>query len=76
MPEIPMLYTEWQQRVYEEHLELLRKCEKLRAFLATDQYKALDATDARHLALQLNYMLGYLQVLNLRIQRFNRVDRT
>lgn len=66
-----MSYSEpFKQRVIEEKEELTAKIAKLKQFISTDEADDLDIEDKHHLTLQLNVMLAYLMVLNLRIQKF------
>lgn len=63
-------YLPHQQRVLDEHAELLTKTQKLIEFTEGRQFKALDVIDAQLLDNQLNCMLNYLDILKRRIDRF------
>lgn len=62
--------SDWQRRVIEEKAELKKKVDALVEFHSSGAYKALDDIDQQLLHAQLNVMLAYINVLNLRISRF------
>lgn len=64
------LHNAWQQRVLQEKAELKTKADALAAFYQSGAYKSLDPIDQQLLHAQLNIMLAYINVLNLRISRF------
>ncbi len=64
------LHNDWQQRVLQEKAELKTRTDALVAFHQSGAYKALDPIDQQLLHAQLNIMLAYTNVLNLRISRF------
>lgn len=59
-----------QQRVVNEHAELLSRTEKLDLFQATDIYHNLPDAERRRMDRQLTYMQLYLNVLQERIEAF------
>ena len=60
----------YQERVLDEHRELLDKTQKLIEFTESYKFKTLDIVDAKLLNDQLNCMLNYLHILKQRIARF------
>lgn len=66
-----------QQRVVNEHAELLQRTEKLDLFQATDIYHNLPEAERRRMDRQLTYMQLYLNVLQERIEAFqSEYERT
>lgn len=62
-----------EQRVIDEKKELDEKRTKLTEFInGSEIYKSLGDEDKRLLNQQLRYMDGYAQILELRIERFNK----
>lgn len=65
-----MKYTDWQQRVIDEHDELEKKYNKLREFMKTATFTNLMVYDKKLLCDQELNMGGYLHALKCRIERF------
>ena len=59
-----------QQRVVEEAAELKTKIEKLTAFINGEVFKSIDSGEQQLLALQLEVMREYVQILGYRIAKF------
>lgn len=59
----------WLTRLTDELEGVLEKTTKLRGFLLTDMFKALEFRDQADLREQLHHMEGYAWVLNRRIGR-------
>lgn len=59
-----------QQRVLDEAHELKQKVQKLNAFVDTTTFENLEAEERTLLCKQLNLMVQYFNVLELRIARF------
>lgn len=68
----------WQDRLIEEHEQLVERLDKLRAFIEvdgegihnlTDEFRALPEDDQDDLLEQLQHMEGYEDVLSRRINR-------
>lgn len=64
------IYLPYQQRVFNEKVELDEKRTKLRAFMDTDIYNNLPDIDRRLLLEQASNMTDYSRTLGLRIERF------
>lgn len=62
--------TAWQDRVRIEHNELALKIQNLKAFMTTNDYRALDENEAYTLTEQFDAMQTYLEILHDRIERF------
>lgn len=60
----------YQVRVIAERAELEHKCTGLKAFIASSKFDAVEKDEATRLALQLRYMLLYLDILDQRIAAF------
>ena len=65
--------NEWQNRVIEERNALQEKIMKLNDFIKCPKFMSLKFTDREILVLQLKIMQEYFQILELRIEAFNRV---
>lgn len=61
---------DWQQRVIDEHTELVAKMDKLLSFLSTQQYAGLSVKDRELLVRQWNAMMGYAMILAERCRSF------
>lgn len=59
-----------QRRVVDESQQLLERLEKLRAFMGTNTFGALDQQEQLRLARQLDAMCDYARVLSERIEAF------
>ena len=64
-------FQPYQQRVVEEKNALKEKLDKLTVFLGSESFKNLHETDQTLLIMQKRYMTAYLDILNVRIERFN-----
>ena len=60
-----------EQRVVDERDELTDKLTKLGAFFHTEVFEGLPEAERILLVTQEDYMQGYLNTLNRRIERFN-----
>lgn len=60
-----------QQRVYDEHRDLIEKLNKLGAFIATPIFQGLSQAEKARLLCQKDFMAGYASVLAQRIVAFN-----
>lgn len=65
---------DYQQRVVDEHKDLVEKITKLSAFLGTEKFTTLSAEDQNILLRQYTVMISYRDVLALRISRFYTFD--
>lgn len=61
---------EWQQRVIEEYDELKGRTDKLEIFRNGDSWDNLDIIDQTLLENQYLFMIGYGNILEKRIERF------
>lgn len=61
-----------QQRVIEEKTELDMRLGRLREFLGSERFAALDKDEQKRLLRQDRYMADYSQVLGERIEAFNK----
>lgn len=61
---------DWQQRVIDEHTELVAKMDKLLSFLSTQQCASLSIKDRELLVRQWSAMMGYAMILAERCRRF------
>jgi hypothetical protein len=61
---------EWQQRVIEEKTALTEKLDKLNAFKNAAAFGQVPVADQRLLLAQYSAMVVYVQILALRIERF------
>ena len=66
-------FTDYQQRVYDEELDLSKKRALLCDFMHSDKYVSLSAVDQGLMMVQLAAMDSYLTAINRRIEVF--VDR-
>lgn len=56
------------KRMYEEFNELMTKCVNLDTFINGDKFQQLDIVQKNNLKLQYKFMLGYINVLGIRIK--------
>lgn len=74
LPQAPTLDTDsvpaYQGRVVAERMMLDAQIERLRQFMLTDTYRALDAGEHNRLHAQLSTMLRYSEILGERIAAF------
>jgi len=61
---------DWQQRLVEEYEQLKGRTEKLEAFRHADGWAELDIIDQTLLENQYLFMVGYGNILEKRIERF------
>jgi hypothetical protein len=61
---------DWQQRLIEEYEQLKGRTEKLDAYRASDSWQELDIIDQTLLENQYLFMVGYGNILEKRIERF------
>lgn len=61
---------DWQQRVIDEHTELVAKMDKLLDFLSTQQCAAMPVKDRELLVRQRRAMMDYAMILAERCLRF------
>lgn len=64
----------YQHRVIRERDELHKKVDKLTLFKDSEAFENLEAVDRNLLQEQWMAMIDYLDILNLRIERFNRKE--
>ena len=63
---------EYQKRVVEERDELGTRVGKLKSFITTGVFKALDEEEQVRMKMQVVLMVAYLEVLNERIEAFKK----
>lgn len=61
-----------QQRVVEEQKELQTKIDKLGLFINSEKFNELSGTDQMYLNWQLDPMMKYAAILQLRIENFKK----
>lgn len=61
---------DWQLRVIEEYEQLKERTEKLDVYHASDSWKELDIINQALLESQYLFMVGYGNILEKRIERF------
>lgn len=71
----PLPEVTWFDRLLAEHAEMDERASKLRAFLITAEFLALDAFEQKCLMTQCEYMNGYVSVLGARIVHKRTRDR-
>jgi hypothetical protein len=69
-PTPPVALQPHEQRVLDERDDLQGKVDRLLLFTDTSIFRGLDSTDQLLLRHQLDYMRGYLGMLERRIERF------
>ncbi len=56
-------------RLFDEHDQLHRRIEKLKAFIVTEEFDKLPEVDRNDLKEQLRHMEGYIGVVSRRVSR-------
>ena len=61
--------SDFRARLFEEHGDLNKKIDKLKAFIISDKYDELPEVDRKDLKEQLKHMEGYFSILTNRVSR-------